>query len=179
MNAQHIDNEQNTQHWFVARTRANQELSIKKQLDGFGVENFVPVRDEVRIYSGRKRMVHKVQIPNIVFVRSTKEQAYLLINEKGLRLSFMIDKNTRRTMIVPERQMHNFMQVFAADEAGIVQISTEKFAKGDKIQIIEGDFCGVEGELIRISGKTHVLIQIHGVVAIMLKIPKKSLRKIK
>lgn len=174
---QQIDNEKNNVFWFVAKTRANQELSIKKHLDSFGIENFVPVRSAVRVYSGRKRMVQKVQIPNTVFVRTTKEQAYSLINEEGLKLSFMIDKTTRKTLVVPEKQMRDFMQVFAVADTGIVQVSTETFAKGDKVQIIDGDFCGVEGELIRISGKSHVLIRIHGVIAITVQISKKSLRK--
>jgi transcription antitermination factor NusG len=175
---QKTENKHIATFWFVAKTRANQELSIKKHLDGLGIENFVPVRSEVRMYSGRKRMVQKVQIPNIVFVYSTKEQAYSLINEQCLKLSFMIDSNTRKTMIVPEKQMCNFMQVFAANATENVQISTTTFAKGDTVQITEGAFCGVEGELVRVNGKSQVLIQIHGVVAITLQVPKKSLRKI-
>ncbi|MDR0941986.1 MAG: UpxY family transcription antiterminator [Bacteroidales bacterium] len=176
---QNTDNKCITNFWFVAKTRANQELSIKRHLDGFGIENFVPVRSEVRMYSGRKRMVQKVQIPNIVFVHSTKEQAYSLINERCLKLSFMIDKHTRKTMIVPEKQMCDFMRVFAANNAEELQISTTTtFAKGDKVQIMEGVFCGVEGELMWINGKSQVRVQIPGVVAITLHVSKKSLRKI-
>ncbi|MCL2327851.1 MAG: UpxY family transcription antiterminator [Bacteroidetes bacterium] len=175
---QQIDNEQNTEFWFVARTRANQELAVKKKLEIIGIEHFIPVRSEVRIYGGRKRMVQKAVLANIIFVRTTKDQAYLLINENGLKLSFMIDKCTHKTMIVPEKQMHDFMRVCAVADTGIVQVSTETFAKGDRVQIIEGDFCGVEGELIRISGKTQVLIQICGVVAITVQVPKKSLKKV-
>lgn len=147
-------------------------------MDNFGIENFVPVRSEVRIYGGRKRMVQKVQISNIVFVRTTKEQVYSLINEKGVKVSFMIDKNTRKTLVVPEKQMHNFMQVFAVEDSGVVHVSSEIFAKGDKVQIIEGDFCGIEGVLIRINGKSQVLIQIHGVVAVTLQVAKKSVKKL-
>ena len=89
----------------------------------------------------------------------------------------MIDKNTRKTLVVPEKQMHNFMQVFAVEDSGVVHVSSEIFAKGDKVQIIEGDFCGIEGELIRINGKSQVLIQIHGVVAVTLQVAKKSVKK--
>lgn len=175
---QQSENEQNNRFWFVARTRAHQELSIKKHLDDFGVESFVPVRDEVRIYGKRKRMVQKVQIPNMVFVHSSKEQAYSLINEHGLKISFLVDRLTRQTLVIPEKQMHDFKQVFAFSDSETVKISTENFAKGDKVQIIDGDFCGVEGELARISGKTHVLIQIHGVVAVTVQIPKEFLKKV-
>ncbi|MDR1761767.1 MAG: UpxY family transcription antiterminator [Bacteroidales bacterium] len=176
---QQFDIEQDTKFWFVAKTRANQELALKKRLDSFGVENFIPVRNEVRTYSGRKRMVQKAIISNIVFLHSTKEQAYSLINERGLKLSFMIDKNTRKTMVVPEKQMRDFMRVFAVEDTGIVHMSNDIFVRGDKVQIIAGNFCGVEGELVRISGKSHVLIQIHEVVALTLQVPKKSLKKMK
>jgi transcription antitermination factor NusG len=178
LKTQNAENKQIICYWFVARTRRNQELSVQKRIESFGIENFVPTRSEVRVYGKRKRMVQKVLIPNVVFMHTGKEQAYSLINDEGLNISFVIDKSTRKTLVVPEKQMHDFMRVCTAGTAETVQLSTETFAKGDTVQIVEGDFCGVEGELIRHKGKSHVLIHIHGVVALTVQIDKKFLKKL-
>ena len=42
-------------HWYAAYTKINQELTIKKRLDHLEIENYLPMRDEVReTSSGRK-----------------------------------------------------------------------------------------------------------------------------
>lgn len=35
-------------NWYVAHTRVNQELWIKKKLDELGIENFLPQEEQVR-----------------------------------------------------------------------------------------------------------------------------------
>ena len=35
-------------NWYVAHTRVNQELFIKKKLDELGIENFLPCEEQVR-----------------------------------------------------------------------------------------------------------------------------------
>ncbi|MEI3420472.1 MAG: transcription termination/antitermination NusG family protein [Butyricimonas faecihominis] len=37
-----------TLHWYAAYTKINQELTIKKRLDHLEIENYLPMRDEVR-----------------------------------------------------------------------------------------------------------------------------------
>ena len=165
-------------NWYAGKTRANQELAIKKLLDKLGVENFVPSRTEVRNYSGRRRMVEKPIIPNIVFVRTTKTAAYALLNDHGLKMSYMIDHVTRRALIIPQKQMADFQLLLGMDESEDINITTDNFAKGDKVVVTEGDFCGIEGELIRIEGKSHLLIRLQGIINITAKVGKGSVRKV-
>ena len=60
----------------------------------------------------------------------------------------------------------------------MIQLTNENFNKGEKVIVAEGEFWGSEGELIRIEGKTHMLIRLQGIVSITIKIAKKSLKKI-
>jgi len=80
-------------------------------------------------------------------------------------------------LVVPDKQMENFMLAMRISP-DLVQQCDEQLAKGDKVRVIKGDFTGFEGELVRIEGKTHVILRIPQILTISIKIPKSHLQKI-
>ena len=55
---------------------------------------------------------------------------------------------------------------------------SEMYAPGDKVRIIKGNLMGVEGEMVRVEGKTHVILRIPQVLVVSVKVPKSYLEKI-
>lgn len=47
---------------------------------------------------------------------------------------------------------------------------------GTKVQVVKGEFCGIEGELSSLANRTYVVIRIHGVLSASVKVPKSYLR---
>ncbi len=170
--------EPSNKQWFVAKTRANQEKAIKKRLEEMNVETYLPTRIEIRMRRDRRKKIEVTVIPNTLFICTDKKMALALPNHHGIQVKYMIDFMTKTLLVVPEKQMKNFMSVMGVSDES-VQISNDlMFEKGDKIRIVEGAFCGVEGELIRVEGKDKVLVRLNNIIACTIEVPNSYLEKI-
>ena len=103
-------NEENIQ-WFVARTRDKQELAIGKKLKTLDVEHFLPTRREIRQLKDRRKEVEVPVIRNLIFIHATKQEAIDLHNKQGLAIFYLSDRCKRGMLIVPDKQMQDFIQV--------------------------------------------------------------------
>ena len=166
---------QQQEYWFAARTRKDQELTTRDALEKIGVEYFLPTQFVIRQLKYRRRRVEVPVIRNLIFVHATKEFACAIANEYGVRLFYMRDFDTKSMLIVPDKQMKDFMFVMNLDPAAVI-LNDDCFAVGTKVQVIKGDFCGDEGELASLSNRTYVTIRIRGVLSASVKVPKSYLR---
>jgi len=168
---------QNQEFWFAARTRANQELSLRKLLSELNIVHYLPTLVVTRRISDRIKKVEVPVIRNLIFIKTTKENAFTLVKERGLKLYYLKNRETSSLLIVPEKQMDNFK--FAMDLSPEAAIhNNEEFTPGDKVRVVKGSLVGLEGELVRIDGKTHVLVRVPQVVAVGVKVSKGWLEKV-
>lgn len=163
--------------WFVARTRANQELGLRDSLRKKEITHYLPTHIVTRRISDRVKRVEVPVINNLIFIRTTKSKAFSLIKDYCLKISYLRNRETNSLLVVPEKQMADFMFVMDLSPESIKQCTAD-FVPGDKVKVVKGSLAGVEGELVRIDGKTHVLLRIPQVLAISVKIPKGYLEKI-
>lgn len=166
-------------YWFAAYTKINQELTIKRRLDGIGVENYLAMRDEVRETPSGKKNVRVILIPHLIFIRTDQTTAYSLVNEQGINVVYLKDLVTRHLLVVPEKQMRDFMFLLDFSDS-IVEVINEELKRGDRVRVIKGPLVGLEGELLRIKGHKRVIVKLEGVVSIATSyIPGSFLEKIK
>lgn len=165
--------------WYAACTTVNQEFRIKKLLDGLGVECFLPTHTVVRQWSDRKRVVEVPLIRSIVFVRTDPDRALSLLKEHGMKARYMYDYAQRSILTIPDRQMEDFMFLIRHSQAEELQVLKADFAPGDKVRVVEGTLTGLEGELIRVEGKTQVLIRVSQVAALSVKVGRSQVVRIK
>jgi transcription antitermination factor NusG len=163
--------------WFVAKTRANQERSVRERLEAMSIETYLPSRVEVRQRRDRKKKVEVVLIPNTLFIHTDKHTALSLPNHHGFLIKYMIDCMTRTLLVVPEKQMQNFMFLMDVSDDSIKVDNGLLFTKGDKIRVIKGAFAGIEGELIRVDGKRKVMVRLDNIIACSIEIPGSYLEK--
>ena len=164
--------------WFVAKTRANQERAIRERVEAMNIETYLPTKIEIRQRHDRKKKVEVVLIPNTLFIYTDKNTALSLPNHHGFAIRYMIDYMTRTLLVVPEKQMKNFMFLMDLSDENVQIDNNLLFEKGDKIRVIKGPFTGVEGELIRIEGKKKVLVRLENIIACSMEIPGNYLEKI-
>ncbi|KAA6340457.1 Transcription antitermination protein RfaH [termite gut metagenome] len=163
------------ERWFVARTRKDQEFSLRDSLKKLNVEFFLPTRFVIRQLKYRRKEVEVPVIRNLIFVHATKEKACFIANDCHLRLFYMRDLETRGMLVVPDKQMQDFMFVMDLNPEGI-SLDNDMLAVGVKVQVVKGEFTGIEGELIRIANRTHVVIRIPQILSLSIRIPKSYLR---
>ncbi|NDV58976.1 UpxY family transcription antiterminator [Bacteroides sp. 519] len=161
--------------WFVARTRKDQELTIRESLEKFGIEHFIPTHTVIRQLKYRKKRVEVPLIRNMVFIKATKEKAMALPNEYGLQIFYIRDYISHQTLVVPNKQMEDFMFVMdlAPDK---VTFDDSDLKPGVKVQVVKGNLCGVEGEFAALANHAYVMIRIPQVLSVSVKIPKSYLR---
>lgn len=160
--------------WFAARTKKDQELSLRSSLEKLGVEHFIPTQFVIRQWKDRKRRIEVPLIRNLIFVRATKERACSLANDDGLHLYYIKDLQTRSMLVVPDKQMDDFMFVLNLSPESLY-LDDSAFTIGARVQVVKGDFCGIEGELISLPNRTYVVIRILDVLAVKVKVPKSYL----
>ena len=166
-------------YWFAAYTKINQELTIKKRLDGAGVENYLAMRDEIRETPSGKKNVRVILIPHLIFIRTDQVTAYSLVNEQGINVVYLKDLATRHLLVVPDKQMRDFMFILDFSDS-TVEVINEELKRGDRVRVIKGPLIGLEGELLRIKGHKRVIVKLEGVVSIATSyIPGSFLEKIK
>jgi transcription antitermination factor NusG len=163
--------------WFAARTRKDQELVVRDSLKKLNITCFLPTQVVVRQLKYRKKKVEIPVIRNLVFVHTTKEKACSIPNNYGVQLFYMKDLNTHSLLVVPDRQMHDFMFVMDTNPDG-VSFNHEPLEIGEKVQVVKGEFAGIEGELVSVANRSYVIIRIPQVFSVSVRIPKSYLKKI-
>ena len=151
--------------WFAANTRPRQELKIKNKLDELGVENFLPMKEQIRVLGGKKRKVLRPLVSRLLFLHCRKEVLFELLNEHFLPLSYLRDLETKQVLVIPDRQMRDF--IFFVDFArDSIQVLNDKLKPGDRVRVVKGELAGLEGELIRIKGHKRVVIRLQGLFSV-------------
>lgn len=150
-------------------------MSIKKKLDALNVENYLPLQEVVRQEPEGRKKVRELLVLRVIFLRTDRRTSFVLLNDYSLNIVYIRDRETRRSLIIPDKQMKDFMFVMNLDPAAVI-LNDDCFAVGTKVQVIKGDFCGVEGELASLSNRTYVTIRIRGVLSASVKVPKSYLR---
>ena len=165
-------------HWYVAYTRVNQELLIKKKLDELGIENFLPLEEQVRETPLGRKMIRVLLIHGLIFIHTDKVTSFSLINECSLNIVYLKDIEGHCSLIVPDKQMEDFKFLLDFSPAGI-EILNKDLKRGDRVRVIKGPLQGLEGELVRLRGHKRVVIRLEGVASIATSyIPGSFLEKI-
>lgn len=165
------------EYWFAARTKKGQELVIRDSLEKKQIEHFIPTEIVTRQLKYRRVRVEVPIIRNLIFVRTTKERACSLANEDKIPLYYIKDFATRAMLVIPEKQMQDFMLVLEVAPQSVT-LGDAQLPVGTKVRVVEGDFCGVEGELDALPTRTYVIIRLNGLLTARVKVPRSYLEVI-
>ena len=137
--------------WLVALVRISHENKM-------GIENFLPVQQEVHQWSDRRKVVERVLLPMMIFVHvDIYEQKEVLT--LGSISRYMVLRGESTPAVIPDEQMHRFkFMLDYSDEA--INMSTSPLSPGAKIQVIKGPLSGLQGELVTVNGKSKVAVRL-------------------
>ena len=156
---------ENKLNWYAAYTRVNQELLVKKRLDELGIENYLPQEEQVRETSVGRKKIRIILIHGMIFIRTDKATSFSLLNDYNLNIIYLKDRENRRSLIIPDKQMQDFMFLLDFSTDG-VEVLNKDLKRGDRVKVIKGPLQGLEGELVRLKGHKRVIVRLEGVVSI-------------
>ena len=136
--------------WFVLRTRARQEKILASQLTAMSVPAFLPLIKTVRFYAGTKALVELPLFPGYVFLRGTKDDAY--VADRTRRVAQVITVTNQHRLETELRSLHLALQ-------GRVPLDPYPgLKKGVWVEIRSGPLRGIRG-LIEDKSRANLLIR--------------------
>jgi len=159
--------------WFVLRTTYCREAKFQTHCIENGIECFLPMRYSLksthRNGKNHQRRVTSPAIHNIIFVHENKDRLDdLIFSHRFDYLRFYYDKATNSPLIVPDKQMQNFMAVASIDDNDTIWLtsSSTTYSIGDRVRITQGTFAGIEGHVKRVKGQQRVIVSLPHLFAI-------------
>lgn len=144
--------------WLAAYVRLHHEKKTRDRLMAMGVENFLPVQEELHQWSDRRRKIERVVIPMMIFVRVTPEERPLVLTLSSV-MRYLVLRGTSAPAIIPDEQMEKFR--FMLDYSDVaVELCSSPLAPGELVKVIKGPLAGLVGELITLEGKSKVAIRL-------------------
>lgn len=140
--------------WYAANIRNGQWKKTGRRLEELGVQFYIPLA-----------------FNTLLFIHTTKTIALALVNSGEIAAHYLIDRNTRSIMSVPDKQMEDFIRVL--DLSPDAECMTEiPLRKGGRVRVIKGALSGVEGEVLEMSEGLFLVVSVCSLMCAKVEIPK-------
>jgi transcription antitermination factor NusG len=143
-----------TPKWYALYLRSRYEKKVYEDLGKKEVETFLPLIEEVHIWSDRKKKVLEPLFRGYVFVKTDlRDKETILMTDGVVRF---VGINYKPSWI-PEAQIDWLRRIVGES----MDVQREQYLKvGEKVRIIAGPLIGVEGIVSRVHGISRVVVSI-------------------
>ena len=160
--------------WYALYTRPRAEKLVFQRLVEEDIETFLPLQKTYRMWSDRKKLVEKPLLSSYIFVKTNSRNFPRVYKTNGV-VKFISFEG--KPVSIPQNQIDNLRLLINSDAE--IEVTSEKFAPGDNVEVINGSLIGLTGELIKIGSKNRVVVRIDRLDQnLILKIPKGFLKKV-
>ena len=147
-----------SKRWLVAIVRIYHEKKTSDRLTKMGIENFLPIQQQIHQWSDRRKIVDHVLLPMMLFVHVDPQEQKEVLTLSAIS-RYMVLRGESTPAVIPYEQMLRFkFMLDYSDET--ISMSTTPLAPGEKIRVIKGPLAGLEGELVNVNGKSKVAVRL-------------------
>jgi len=169
-----IKTNKSEEKWYALYTRPRAEKLVFQRLVEEEIETFLPLQKTYRMWSDRKKLVEKPLLSSYIFVKTNNKNFPRVYKITGV-VKFVSFEGL--PVSIPQNQIDNLRLLINSDAE--IEVTSDKFAQGDNVVVINGALIGLTGELIKIGTKNRVVVRIDRLDQnLILKIPKGFLKKI-
>ena len=141
--------------WYAVYTNPRAEKQVRDRLIDSEVEVFLPLQKTFRIWSDRKKLVERPLLSSYVFVKVSPVAFPKVYQTQGV-VKFITFEGQPAS--IPENQIDNLRLLINSDAE--IEVSSEKFEKGDNVEVIRGALVGLTGELVTTGKQNRVVVRI-------------------
>lgn len=141
--------------WYAVYTNPRAEKQVRDRLLEAGVEVFLPLQKTYRIWSDRKKLVEVPLLSSYVFVKVVPLEYPRVYQASGV-VKFVTFEGQPAS--IPQKQIDNLKLLINSDAE--IEVTSEKFEKGDNVEVIRGSLVGLTGELIKTGPHSRVIVRI-------------------
>lgn len=158
--------------WYVMYTTSRSEKKVADRLRERGWEVYLPMIEELRQWSDRKKKVQKALFNGYVFVRTRRNQLWECLQVPGA-VKFVHFSGQHAT--VREEEIEIIQRIINTGVA--VETDGSVIEPGEKVKVLGGPLQDMTGEVIEKGNKDYFLIRVPGIYQNMLiSIPRKFLQ---
>lgn len=169
-----IPNDISEEKWYAVYTRPRAEKLVHNRLVEAGVETYLPLQKTFRKWSDRKKLVEKPLLSSYIFVKTNSKNFPVVFKTNGV-VKFVSFEG--QPVSIPQKQIDILRLLI--DSNAEIEISSERFEKGDSVEVVSGALLGLTGELIKIGTHNRFVVRIDRLDQnLILKIPRAFLKKI-
>ena len=165
------------EQWYALYVRLHHEKKTAEKLAIMGEQYFLPVQEEVRQWSDRKKRILVCVIPMMVFVRCSDKRRIELMNLLPSVTGSLFDRTARKVAVIRDEEMEAFK--FMCDYSKeTVEFVSETLKPGEKVEVIKGPMKGLKGELVELEGKSLVVVHLDNLGYAKVEMPIGFVKKV-
>ncbi len=159
--------------WYAIYTKSRREKEVERDLLEDGHEVFLPKIKKLQQWSDRKKWVDFPLFPGYCFVRVSNKEYFQVLQHPGAVKYVSFGGKASQ---IPDRQIDGIKRVLG--ENLDFEVTTDRFKKGQIVQIGVGPMQGCEGEIVQIAGKKQILIRVGEIgYSLVVKVPVEYVEK--
>lgn len=167
--------------WFAMRATYGRNMVAQRELDGWNIESFVPLRQLSTKRRGRVKIEFVPVVRDLIFVCSEREA----LQQAKLRLPYLHYitrpiEGRNVPIMVPQEQMEQFIRFCEnGDEVEPLREDIE-YNIGERVRITHGALKGMEGNLIKVQGRRihRFSVAIEGVCTMTIEVRKEEIERV-
>jgi transcriptional antiterminator RfaH len=141
--------------WYPVYTHPRAEKKAFQSLINKGVQTYLPLHRQLKLWSDRKKWVEEPFIKSYLFVHIREhEQAEVLMTKGIARFIYFSGRITS----MPDRQIDELKLLMASPFE--LEITEENLQPGEKIMIKAGPLKGLSGEIIACRSQKQLVIRL-------------------
>ncbi len=149
--------------WYVMYTASRSEKKVAERLNEKGWDVYLPIVEELRQWSDRKKKVQRPLFNGYVFVKTNRNQLWECLQIPGA-VKFVHFSGQHAT--IREEELEIIKRVVTTGVA--VETDGSEIEPGEKVKVMGGPLQDMVGEVIEKGNKDYLLIRIPGIMQNML-----------
>lgn len=147
--------------WFVAIVNPRHEKAVAERLVSIGFEAYVATQQELHIWNnGRKKMIDRVIIPSIVFIRCSEKQRREIVRFPFI-LRFMVNRSAnteglKPLAVISDKEIGRLKFMLGQSDYP-VEFTATNFKAKDNVRVVRGKLAGLVGVVDKVSDCHHTI----------------------
>jgi transcription antitermination factor NusG len=141
-------------NWYALQVTCRKELSVAAQIEGRGVECFLPTYKSLRKWSDRTKEIQQALFPGYLFSRFAYEDRQLVVAAPGV---LQVVGSGKVAIPVPDSEIEA-LQVAMRSE--VASEPWPYLRAGERVKVNCGRLSGLEGILINFKGNHRVVLSV-------------------
>ncbi|WP_108653011.1 transcription/translation regulatory transformer protein RfaH [Dongshaea marina] len=145
--------------WYLAYCKPKEEQRAKIHLDNQGIESYYPSVVVEKMRRGKRVSVEEPLFPGYLFVQADLEQISPVTLSSTRGISKFIGSGRNHWYVIPQALIINMIRHEDSDEAR--ELLNQQPKPGQKVEITEGPFQGIDAIYLEADGETRSMLFIN------------------